>query len=233
MSTDAPATFVNDSGHATAETATTTCRVTRRSAALAARLRDFIQHTLAVFPWQVVIEDWTGHSYSAGGTTPHWCPQPLRLTIKTEAAARALLAYNALTFLDKYLEGEVDMAGNLYLLPDIKNYARLNLKAVQMVPHLLLHKAFQNRRRARVNVQSHYDIPQEALDVYLDHTYRSYSCAMWEEPTQRERTALRGSTTRSIRSKKRSGGNIMMRWRTSIHGRERPCSMSAVATVGS
>ena len=46
--------------------------------------------------------------------------------------------------------------------------------------------AFQNQKRASVNVRSHYDIPQTALNVYLDRRYMSYSCGMWEEPERRD-----------------------------------------------
>ena len=37
--------------------------------------------------------------------------------------------------------------------------------------------------RARINVSSHYDIPQPVLDLYLDRPYMSYSCAMFDEPS--------------------------------------------------
>ena len=54
------------------------------------------------------------------------------------------------------------------------------MKIFQGLWMMLKNSAFQNQVRARLNVQSHYDIPQEALDLYLDETYRSYSCAMFE-----------------------------------------------------
>jgi cyclopropane fatty-acyl-phospholipid synthase-like methyltransferase len=36
-------------------------------------------------------------------------------------------------------------------------------------------------------VKSHYDIPQEALDVYLDRVYLAYSCGMFEQPLELDR----------------------------------------------
>jgi cyclopropane-fatty-acyl-phospholipid synthase len=45
--------------------------------------------------------------------------------------------------------------------------------------------AFQDSSRARINVKSHYDIPQEALDIYLDREYLAYSCAMFERPHEK------------------------------------------------
>ena len=44
--------------------------------------------------------------------------------------------------------------------------------------------------RHLVNVKSHYDIPQEALNVYLDTVYRSYSCGLFERPDQLDVEAL-------------------------------------------
>jgi cyclopropane-fatty-acyl-phospholipid synthase len=190
MDTGTRSTSVSHTARVASATTLSMGSHTRRSTMLASRVRAFIQHTLAAFPWQIIIQDWTGQTYSAGSTALHWCPQPLRVTLKTEAAAKTLLSYNTLKFLDQFLAGDVDLEGNLYLLPDIRTYARFDLKAVQMIPHLMLHKSFQNLRRSRVNVQSHYDIPQEALNVYLDRTYMSYSCGMWEDPTNRERTTL-------------------------------------------
>ena len=37
--------------------------------------------------------------------------------------------------------------------------------------------------RAKLSVQSHYDIPQRVLELYLDRAYMSYSCGMFEEPS--------------------------------------------------
>lgn len=160
------------------------------SAALSEKVGRFVQERLAPLPWPVVVHDAAGRSYRAGGTQAHWYDQPLEVTLRTERAAKTLLAYDALGFLDRFLEGEVDFEGNLYLLSDIKRFARFDLKPLQMLPVLLRHTAFQDRARARVNVKSHYDIPQEALNLYLDHIYKSYSCALWEEPNRRERDDL-------------------------------------------
>ena len=160
------------------------------SGALAGQVRAFVQQKMSDFPWLVVVRDWTGATYPAGGNEKHWSPGSLEVTLKTEHAAKTLLAHDALGFLDRFLEGEVDLTGNLYLLTDIKRYAKFDLKALQKIPSLVLHASFQNLARARVNVKSHYDIPQQALDLYLDRVYRSYSCALWEDPTRRNRDEL-------------------------------------------
>ena len=63
---------------------------------LAERARDLVARKLELFPWPVRYQDWTGWSCSLGGDAPHWCGEPLEITIKTEAAAKTLLAYDAM-----------------------------------------------------------------------------------------------------------------------------------------
>jgi len=150
----------------------------RRSAAL----EDFLTDALRELPWKVVFTDWTGHSYVTGGSEPHWCGQHLRVHIKTEAGGRDILRLDGIRFLERFLEGDVELDGNLYILANIRKYAALRLSPWQLIGQVLKHAAFQNTGRARVNVKSHYDIPQEALNVYLDRTYMSYSCGIFEDP---------------------------------------------------
>ena len=161
-----------------------------RAAALAARLQDTTEHLLAHFPYRVEFTDWRGARWSAGGETPHWCGLPLSVTLHDEAAGRALLARDVLRFLDLYLEGAVDLDGNLYVLSDLRTHAKLDLPWFRAVRGMLRNRGFQTTRRARVNVRSHYDLPQEALDLYLDRAYRAYSCALFERPEHLERSEL-------------------------------------------
>jgi cyclopropane-fatty-acyl-phospholipid synthase len=158
---------------------------TRRHAAQpkrSAALQDFVENALRDLPWRVVFTDWTGHTYPAGGQEAHWSGQDLRVGIKTEAAGKDLLRLDALRFLERFVEGDVDLDGNLYILTDIRKHAALRLKPWHLIGRVLKHVAFQSTTRASVNVKSHYDIPQEALNVYLDRTYMSYSCGMFEDP---------------------------------------------------
>ena len=150
----------------------------KRSAAL----QDFAENALRDLPWRVVISDWTGRTYVAGGPEAHWSGQDLRIRIKTEAAGKDILRLDGLRFLERFLEGDVDLDGNLYILTDLRKYSALRLKPWHLVGRVLKHVAFQSTARANVNVKSHYDIPQEALNVYLDGTYMSYSCGMFEDP---------------------------------------------------
>ncbi len=158
---------------------------TRRLAARpkrSAALQDFLENALHDLPWRVVFSDWTGRTYVTGGNEQHWSRQDLRVDIKTEAAGRDLLRLDGMRFLERFLEGDVDLDGNLYLLADLRKYAALRLKPWHLIGRVLKHVSFQSTARASVNVKSHYDIPQEALNVYLDRTYMSYSCGMFEDP---------------------------------------------------
>ena len=169
-----------------AETATAVPEKTK----IVDRVRTMIQSTLSELPWEVRVEDWCGNRYRAGGTEAHWAGIPLEITIKTEAAAKVLLAYDGMRFLEKCLEGEVDLEGNLYLLSEMRRHTRFEMKFLQKIPEILFRRVFQSISRARVSVKSHYDIPQEALNVYLDKTYMSYSCGMFEDPENLDRKEM-------------------------------------------
>jgi len=150
--------------------------------ALSKRVQEFFESTLAGFPWEIIINDWTGITFSIGEKKPHWAQKPLIITIKTESAAKKLLSFNIMGFLEKFLEGEVDLEGNLYIISDIQSYAKFRLKLSQRIFNILFQRAFQSISRAKVSVKSHYDIPQEALNIYLDKVYKSYSSGMFENP---------------------------------------------------
>ena len=76
------------------------------------------------------------------------------------------------------------MSGNLYVLSQIEKYLDLGSARWRLFGVLVKNRFFQTIARAKVNVSSHYDIPQDVLRCYLDRTYMSYSCAMFEEPTR-------------------------------------------------
>lgn len=162
----------------------------RRSAGVAQRFEAMTVRTLRDFPWPVHFADWTGRRWSAGGNAPHWSGAPLEVTLHTEASARALLRGDVMGFLDRHLAGEADLEGNLYVISDIRAHARLDLPWYEALWSLLRNRAFQTPARARVSVKSHYDVPQAALDVYLDRSYRAYSCAIFEAPERLEHAEL-------------------------------------------
>ena len=149
---------------------------------LAGRLESLFVESLATFPWQIVVTDWEGHRFVTGRDEPHWCHEPLELRFHSPAAARDLLAPNGLGVLERFLGGELDIRGNLYVLTSLRDYLDIDLGWWSLLRAMLKHRWFQTVSRARVNVKSHYDIPQDALETYLDTRYMAYSCAMFERP---------------------------------------------------
>lgn len=157
---------------------------------LADALREKLEIRFAKLRWPILIHDWAGASYRIGGERDHWCGESLRITIKSAHAGRKLLAMDAFRFLECFLRGEVDLDGNLYILPEIRRAGLFPMKVLHGLGTLIRNSAYQNPVRARVNIKSHYDVPQQAVDLYLDKTYLSYSCAMFERPEVLEREEL-------------------------------------------
>ena len=85
------------------------------------QLKAFLRDTLGAFPWRIRVSDWTGQQYSLGLGEPHWRGLPLEVHLRSKAAGHDLLSLNALAFLDRFVRGEVDLRGNLYLLSDIRH----------------------------------------------------------------------------------------------------------------
>ncbi|MCH7775906.1 MAG: hypothetical protein IH878_05110, partial [Gemmatimonadetes bacterium] len=90
----------------------------RRSARLlvapsdtSAALQEFLESALRDLPWKVVFTDWVGHTYATGGAGAHWSGQHLRVNMKTKAAGRDILRLDGLRFLERFLEGDVDLDG--------------------------------------------------------------------------------------------------------------------------
>lgn len=160
------------------------------NAALADEVRDFVTHVFEGFPWRVVFTDWQGETYAVGKDEPHFSGKPLNIELKTPDAGRDILGLDGMRFLERFLAGEVELTGNLYALASVRMHTRLQLKPRHLLGRLARHVAFQDTERAQLNVKSHYDIPQEALNVYLDRVYMSYSCGMFEEPDRIERDEL-------------------------------------------
>ena len=159
-------------------------RAARPGQDMAARLQAFLEESLEQFPNEIIITDWNGHSYTLGLKQPHWRGVPLEIHLKTKDAGRDLLALDAMSYLDRFVAGDVDMTGNIYALAAIRDTMNLALPWWRLLPRIIAGRTylFQNSSRARVNIKSHYDIPQEALQLYLDRVYMSYSCGMFEYP---------------------------------------------------
>ncbi len=149
---------------------------------LAARVRKFLEELLEAFPWRVRVQDWTDATYLLGGDASHWSGHDALDLRLTPAAGRDLIALDIMRFLERFLEGEIGIEGNLYLFPELRNYAKLPLKPWEILKNRLRNRILQAPSQASRSVKSHYDIPEEAL-FYLDRVYRSYSCGMFECPS--------------------------------------------------
>lgn len=179
-----------DAPAASARAVAPTRRGSSADAALARRMHGLLEQRLAGFPWPIRVTDWCGGSARLGGEAEHWCGRPLEIHVRTAAAGRTLIVLDVMGFLEKVLGGEAALEGNLYLLPLVRRHARLSLGWRDGLRFALRHQAFQTSSRARANVRSHYDLPQEALDLYLDRTYRAYSCGIFEAPGRLDRNEL-------------------------------------------
>ncbi len=125
-----------------------------------AELKGKLTELLQGFPYEVEIHDFAGQSYTAGGDTPHWCGQVLNLTVHTDAAAQDILALDGFSVMEKFFDEEIDLEGNLYILPHLRAHLNLNLRLIHLLPRIINVSLFQSVGRARKNVKSHYDIPQ-------------------------------------------------------------------------
>lgn len=161
-----------------------------RTRTLADRMRARLERAFAGFPWEVQLVDPLGRESRFGGDAAHWCGRPLQIRVHTDTAAQRLAAWDAMGFLESVLAGEADLDGNLYLLSHVRRHTRFDLRWRDVPGFLWRHRAFQNPARARESVRSHYDVPQEAIDLYLDRRYRAYSCAIFEDPAKLSVEAL-------------------------------------------
>lgn len=164
-----------------------TVAATRTSVSL--DLEAFLTASLKEFPWRIEVTDWHGAAYAIGKGERHWRGESLRIAVRTEMAGRDILALRGLEILERFVGGSIEMTGNLYLLTWIRLYAKLELGALATAAQLFRHRAFQSVERAKINVKSHYDLPDEFF-LYLDRAYRSYSCGMFERPTELDAAEL-------------------------------------------
>lgn len=151
----------------------------------ARELQARVRAAFSDFPFLVRVRDWDGHEFEFGGETAHWLKQPLCIHIKNAAAGKDAANLDGLAFLERFRNGEIDLTGNLYVLSELRDYGGLTLSLRQLLGQVFRVRMlqFQDQQRARNNVKTHYDIPQDAINLYLDQVYKAYSCAMFEDPT--------------------------------------------------
>ena len=145
-----------------------------------------LESVFADFPYRIHVENWNGNKFVLGQRGRHWAQKPLEIHIKTVEAGEDAMNLDGLRFLERFRNGEIDLTGNLYLLSELRDHAGLALTRWQLFGQALRAGMlqFQDMRRARENVKTHYDIPQNAVNVYLDKEYRAYSCGMFENPQE-------------------------------------------------
>ena len=156
------------------------------------RLEEQINSAFGKFPFLVHITDARGHEFEFGKDEHHWRDEPLKVHLKTVKAEKAMAGLDGLQFLELFRNGQIDLSGNLYLLSELKRHLELTLSLPQLLRQVISAKLFQfqNLSRARKNVKTHYDIPQEVINIYLDRFYKSYSCAMFEDPQNYDMQAM-------------------------------------------
>ncbi|MCP4284070.1 MAG: methyltransferase domain-containing protein [Gammaproteobacteria bacterium] len=152
---------------------------------LSEKLQSTLSSSLANFPYEIRVKDYAGEHYTIGRRQEHWAKKPLLLSVKTADAARSVIDTDVLGTLDYFLKDEIDLQGNLYVLSDIQHiHVKAMLRPWRSFAQYIKNNTFQNIKRAAVNVKSHYDIPQEVINTYLDTRYQSYSCGIFEDPGQ-------------------------------------------------
>src|SRR5579871_213551 len=115
----------------------------------------------------------------------------LGVKLLDRGAERRLMVNPALSLGELYMDGRLVVThGDLYSLLDL---GARNLADMRGLPWVqALHQARvafrgfhqrNNRRRARHNVESHYDLDARLYDLFLDSD-RQYSCAYFEYPGQ-------------------------------------------------
>jgi cyclopropane-fatty-acyl-phospholipid synthase len=157
-------------------------RTAREGTTSASLAKSRILEMLGGFHYDVVVTDWEGCTYRHDGAECHWCGRPLHVKLHTPRAGRAIADRDGFRVMEHFFNGDIDLEGNLYIFAHLRTHAGMRLSKTVFVKKILRALTFQDVKKSRVNVKSHYDIPQEVLDVYLDKVYKSYSCAMFEDP---------------------------------------------------
>lgn len=131
-------------------------------------------------PWTVRIS-YQGQSRPVGSG-----PEKVEMMCKTEEAVQALARCDLSDFLDLYVDGHADLNGDIYSFVGCRNHVRHDRLWRVGLRHRLRYlwiRFFPSPvRRKLVAVSSHYDLPNEFIESYLDTRTRAYSCAIWKDP---------------------------------------------------
>lgn len=125
-------------------------------------------------------------SYGGGSRAVGHGPERLEIAFKSEAPLRALVRMDLSDFLDYYVAGEADFNGDIYAFVGCRNHVRTEGLWKVALRHQLRYVGLRlfpsGVRRKLMAVSSHYDLPNEFIESYLDTRTRAYSCAIWKDP---------------------------------------------------
>lgn len=144
----------------------------------------FFLRNLPDFPFPIQVVEHDGNVFTASqGTREHWKSEPLTIRFRTPKGQRDFMKLRALRSLENHVTGDVSFEGNLYSLMHLKRYWNVSeISFPEKMRSLVENSVFQFVKNAQINVKSHYDLPQEVFDVYLDGKYSSYSSGIFDQP---------------------------------------------------
>lgn len=112
------------------------------------------------------------------GSFEYYGSQIPKLTIKIgpSFSMKKFMSEPSVAFGEAYMNGEIDIDGRIEDLISIAyfNKQKLWTKSLPKLPNLTL-------KKAKANVQHHYDVGNEFYSLWLDETM-SYSCAYFKQP---------------------------------------------------
>ena len=131
-------------------------------------------------PWTVRIS-YQGQSRSVGTG-----PEKFEMACKTSESVSALARCDLSEFLDHYVMGGADLNGDFYHFVGCRVHVRKEGLWMVGLKHRLRYTMLRffpsDVRRKLIAVSSHYDLPNEFIESYLDKKTRAYSCAIWNDP---------------------------------------------------
>lgn len=120
-----------------------------------------------------IVELWDGELINVGDGEPEF-----KIIIKEELREKDLLTSTSLTLGDAYINGKIQVEGDLYFALDklisiIDSFS----SQIDKLPHIF--KTSKNKKNQKKEVCSHYDLGNDFYSKWLDETM-SYSCAYFE-----------------------------------------------------
>lgn len=124
----------------------------------------------------VRVIDWTGGDSTYGPDKPY-----LTLHIHHSRAVRAMMRNLSLGFGESYMNGDIDIDGDIRRLGELvsQNRAAFSHPALNRLP--LLGRR-NTKRSQRKFIAHHYDLGNDFYKLWLDKTM-TYSCAYYQSPT--------------------------------------------------